>query len=90
VKGFESWFCSGRGLVQANFAYLGVFVLWVECEEKKGGVIVVKKAVIEVLLVEESVCEANEEIEDEVLEELLKLSRDPWAAKIEKVTISST
>jgi hypothetical protein len=51
----------------------------------------VKKAVIEVLLVEESAEKMNEEIEKEIFEELSKnLQVIPWAAKIEKVTVTSS
>jgi len=50
----------------------------------------IKKAVIEVSLVEESVEKADEEIEKEIFEELSKnLHVIPWAAKIEKVKVTS-
>jgi len=48
----------------------------------------VKKAVIEVLLVDESAERMNEEIEKDIFEELLKnLHVIPWVAKIKKVTV---
>jgi hypothetical protein len=51
----------------------------------------VKKAVIEVLLVEESAERMNEEVEREIFEELSKnLHVIPWAAKSEKVTVTSS
>jgi len=51
----------------------------------------VKKAVIEVLLVEESAERMNEEVEREIFEELSKnLHAIPWAAKLEKVTVTSS
>jgi len=51
----------------------------------------VKKAVLLVRLVEESVERANEEIEREIFEELSEgFTRIPWFAKIEKVTVSES
>lgn len=48
----------------------------------------VKKAIIEVLLVEESIQATNEEIENEIHEELSRnLHMIPWAATLEKVTV---
>jgi hypothetical protein len=48
----------------------------------------VKKAVIEVSLVEESVEKTNKEIEEDMREELSEnLHVIPWAARIEKMTI---
>lgn len=48
----------------------------------------VKKAVIEISLIEESVKIANKEIEKEICEELSEnMHAIPWAAKIEKMTI---
>lgn len=50
----------------------------------------VKKAVIEILLVNESAEKLDEEIREEIFEELSKnLHIVPWATKIEKVTVSS-
>jgi hypothetical protein len=55
-----------------------------------GAAIMVKKAVIEVLLVEESAERTNGEIEKEIREELSEnLHVIPWAAKIEKTTVMS-
>jgi len=51
----------------------------------------VKKAVLLVRLVEESVERANEEIEREIFEELSEdLPRIPWVAEVEKVTVSES
>lgn len=51
----------------------------------------VKKAMIEVLLVEESDEKTNREIEKEILEELTEnMHTIPWAAKIEKTTVRSS
>lgn len=48
----------------------------------------VKKAIIEVLLVEESVQVTNKDIEKEIHEHLSKnLQTIPWAATLEKVTV---
>jgi hypothetical protein len=48
----------------------------------------VKKVVIEILLVEESVEAMNRNIESEILKELSKnIHVIPWAAKIEKVAV---
>jgi hypothetical protein len=48
----------------------------------------VKKAVIEVLLGDESVQATNKEIESEIHEQLSQnLHVIPWAAKLEKVTV---
>jgi len=48
----------------------------------------VKKCVIEVLLVEESAERMNKEIKDEITQELSRnLHAIPWAAKLEKVTV---
>jgi len=50
----------------------------------------VKKAIIEVSLVEESKGMANSEIKDEIVLELSgTLHAIPWAEKIEKVTVTS-
>ncbi len=50
----------------------------------------VKKAVIEIVLVEESMERENEEIKKEILEELSEnLHSIPWAEKIEKMTVRS-
>jgi len=47
--------------------------------------------VIKVLLIDESAERTNEEIKKEILEELSKnLHLIPWAAKIEKVTVTSS
>jgi hypothetical protein len=49
----------------------------------------VKKATIEVILVEESSGKTNKEIEKEISLELSEnLHAIPWAAKIEKMTIT--
>ncbi|MGD8543868.1 MAG: hypothetical protein PVG48_01965 [Candidatus Bathyarchaeota archaeon] len=49
----------------------------------------VKKAVLLMRLVEESVERTNEEIEREIFEELSEgLSKIPWVAKVKKVTVS--
>jgi hypothetical protein len=51
----------------------------------------VKKAVIEVLLVEESAERTNKEIEKEMMDELSEnLHAIPWAARIEKTTVTSS
>ena len=48
-----------------------------------------KKAIIVIDLVEESVEKANEEIEKEILEELSKHpTMIPWLKKVEKVTVT--
>jgi len=50
-----------------------------------------KKAVIVVLLVEESKEVPNEEIEKEIREELSRdLPRIPWCKKVERVTVRQT
>jgi len=50
-----------------------------------------KKAVIEVSLVRESDERVNKEIEREIFEELSEnLQAIPWAAKTEKVTVTSS
>ena len=50
-----------------------------------------KKAVIEVLLVEESAKRNNKEIEKEICDELSEnLHIIPWAAKIERMTVTSS
>lgn len=47
-----------------------------------------KRAFITILLVEESGEKSNKEIETEIFENLSKgLSRIPWLAKVEKVTV---
>jgi hypothetical protein len=52
---------------------------------------VVKRAVIQVLLVDESTERMNKEIEDEIIEELSRnLHLIPWAAEIEKVRVTSS
>jgi hypothetical protein len=49
----------------------------------------IKKAIIEVSLVEESAQRTNKDIEKEICEELSEnLHLIPWAAKIEKTTIT--
>jgi len=49
----------------------------------------VKKAVILVRLVEESIERANEDIEKEIFEELCEgLPKIPWFEEVEKVTVS--
>jgi len=51
----------------------------------------VKRAVILVQLVEESVERANEDIEKEIFEELCEgLPKIPWFEKVEKVTVSES
>lgn len=51
----------------------------------------VKKAVIEVLLVEESAERTNKEIQSDIFGELSKnLHVIPWAAKIKKVTVKGS
>lgn len=56
-----------------------------------GATLLVKKAMIEVLLVEESDEKTNREIEKEILEELTEnMHAIPWAAKIEKTTVRSS
>jgi len=51
----------------------------------------VRKAVVEVLLVDETVERLDEEIEEEIFEELSKnLHVIPWAAKKEKVMVTSS
>jgi len=51
----------------------------------------VKKALIEVTLVEESTDRTNKEIEKEILEELSEnVYAIPWAAKIEKTTVKNS
>lgn len=50
-----------------------------------------KKAVIVILLVEESKDVPNKEIEKEIREELSQgLPRIPWCRKVERVTVSET
>jgi len=52
---------------------------------------VIKKAMIEVLLVEESTERTNKEIEKEICDELSEnLHLIPWATKIEKMTVTSS
>jgi len=49
----------------------------------------VKKAVIVVSLVEESIGKPNREIEKEIMSELSKEpARIPWLKKVERVTVS--
>jgi len=49
----------------------------------------VKKAIIEVSLLEESAEKSNREIEKEIMRELSKEpARIPWLKKVEKVTVS--
>jgi hypothetical protein len=51
----------------------------------------VKKAIIEITLVEESAEKTNEEIGNEISKELSEnLHVIPWAAEIEKMTIKET
>jgi len=51
----------------------------------------VKKAVILVRLVKESVERANEDIEKEIFEELCEgLPKIPWFEKVEKVTVNES
>ena len=51
----------------------------------------VKKAVIKILLVNESTERTNKEIEREIFEEVSEnLRMIPWAAKTEKVTVTSS
>jgi len=51
----------------------------------------VKKAVILIRLVEESVERANEDIEKEIFEELCEdWPTIPWFEKVEKVTVSES
>jgi len=51
----------------------------------------VKKAVILIQLVEESIGRANEDIEREISEELSEgLPKIPWFGKVEKVTVSES
>jgi hypothetical protein len=51
----------------------------------------VKKAIFEVLLVEESRERTNEEIEQEILDVLSEnLHSIPWAAKIEKAKVKNS
>lgn len=51
----------------------------------------VKKALIEVALVEESTDRTNKEIEKEILEELSENQHAiPWAAKIEKISVKNS
>jgi len=55
-----------------------------------GGKVMTKKALIEVLLVEESAEKANKEIEKEIRDELSENTHViPWAAKIEKMQVIS-
>jgi hypothetical protein len=52
---------------------------------------VVKKAIIEVVLVEESAQEKSQKIEAEIHDQLSRnLHLIPWAATLEKVTVKST
>jgi len=51
----------------------------------------VKKAVLLMRLVEESVERTNEEIEREIFEELSEdLPKIPWVEEVEKVTVSDS
>jgi len=53
--------------------------------------LVSKKAVIVIRLLEESAEKSNEEIEKEILEELSKHPpMIPWLKKVEKVTVTET
>jgi|YelNatPaOPRAMG01_1025707.scaffolds.fasta_scaffold44285_4 hypothetical protein len=53
-----------------------------------GGKAMTKKALIEILLVEESAEKANKEIEKEIRDELSENTHViPWAAKIEKMQV---
>jgi len=57
----------------------------------RGDVNMAKKATIKVLLVEESAKTTDEKIEKEIFEELSKsIHTIPWAARIEKVKVSSS
>jgi hypothetical protein len=57
----------------------------------KGGNNMVKKAIIEVMLVEESSKKTNKEIEKEISLELSEnLHTIPWAAKVEKMTVTES
>jgi len=51
-------------------------------------VVVGKRAVIVIRLVEESVEKANEEIEREIFEELSGFPTIPWLERVEKVTVT--
>jgi hypothetical protein len=50
----------------------------------------VKKAIIEISLVEESAKRANKEIADEIFEALSEVTFIPWCAKVEKVFVKET
>ena len=51
----------------------------------------VKKAIVEIILVEESAEETNEEIRREISKELSEnLHIIPWAAEVEKMTIKES
>jgi len=51
----------------------------------------VKKAVIKILLVNESAEKTNKDIEREIFEEVSEnLQMIPWAARTEKVTVTSS
>jgi len=59
--------------------------------EEEDVISMVKKAVIEVLLVEESAERTNKEIQSDIFGELSKnLHVIPWAAKIKKVTVKGS
>jgi hypothetical protein len=51
----------------------------------------VKRAIIELFLVEESAAKTNEEIEKEILDDLCEgRAVIPWCKKVEKVTVIET
>jgi hypothetical protein len=63
------------------------FLKWLKERKLK----MVKKAVIEITLVEESIEKTNKEIEKEISKELSdNLYIIPWAAKIENMTIKES
>ena len=50
----------------------------------------VKKAIIEISLVEESVKRSNKELADEIFEFLSEGTLIPWCEKVEKVFVKET
>lgn len=50
----------------------------------------VKKAIVQFRLVEESAEKTNEELEKEIFQALSRSSETPWMAKVEKVKVTET
>jgi inorganic pyrophosphatase/exopolyphosphatase len=70
------------------YKYAGFSLVTVLTKEE--GIYIVKKAMIEVLLVEESSKETNEKIKREIFRELSKhLHVVPWAAELKSVIVKA-